>query len=111
MTACKNTDIRKGKETLGMGSRRAMVEMATLQQKKVHVCRDDLASHVNSPQEYDLARTHCYGRYLHSIGLGEVDKEEEEEEEEEEEKWREKVAGYFQRVEEQGLIVAAVSLA
>ena len=85
-----------------------MVGMATLQQKKVHVCRDDLASHVNSPQEYDLARTHCYGRYLHSIGLGEVD---EEEEEEEEEKWREKVAGYFQRVEEQGLIVAAVSLA
>ena len=75
--------------------------MATLQQKNVHVCSDDLASYVNSPQEYDLARTHCYGRYLHSIGLGK----------EGEEKWREKVADYFRKVEEQGLIVAAVSLA
>ena len=77
--------------------------MATLQQKNVHVCSNDLASYVNSSQEYDLARTHCYGRYLHSIGLGK--------EGEEEEKWREKVADYFRRVEEQGLIVAAVSLA
>ena len=59
--------------------------------------------HINVPQEYRLARTHCYGRYLDSIGLGEADKEEE--------KWGEKVADYFQRVEEQGLIVAAVSLA
>jgi len=84
------------------------VGMATLQQKNVHVCSNDLASYVNSPQEYDLARTHCYGRYLHSIGLG---KEGEEEEEEGEEKWREKVADYFRKVEEQGLIVAAVSLA
>ena len=59
--------------------------------------------HINVPQEYSLARTHCYGRYLDSIGLGEAD--------EEEEKWGEKVADYFQKVEEQGLIVAAVSLA
>ena len=59
--------------------------------------------HINVPQEYSLARTHCYDRYLDSIGLGEAD--------EEEEKWGEKVADYFQRVEEQGLIVAAVSLA
>ena len=59
--------------------------------------------HINVPQEYCLARTHCYGRYLHSIGLWETD--------EEEEKWGEKVADYFQRVEEQGLIVAAVSVA
>ena len=59
--------------------------------------------HINVPQEYCLARTHCYGRYLHSIGLWETD--------EEKEKWGEKVADYFQRVEKQGLIVAAVSVA
>lgn len=54
-----------------------------------------------SSQEYHLAGTHCYGRYLCFIGLGE---------EEEGEKGRgEKVEKYFQKVEEHGLIVPAVS--
>ena len=52
-----------------------------------------------SSQEYHLAGTHCYGRYLWSIGLGE----------EKEEGRGKKVAEYFQKMEERGLIVAAVS--
>lgn len=53
-----------------------------------------------SSQEYHLAGIHCYGRYLSSIGLGEEEKGEEGRGEKEK---------YFQKVEEHGLIVPAVS--